>query len=69
MLHIRAQGQSLIGSGEVFLKVFTTYGGGRHLVHVAKSSCIFFSVTTPRIFHMVFSFCFDILVFVRENKI
>ena len=31
-----------IGSGEVFLKAFTTYRRGRHLGHVTKSSCVIF---------------------------
>ena len=42
MLHIKAQGQSLNWFWRSFLKVFITYGRGRHLGHVTKPSCMVF---------------------------
>ena len=42
MLYLNAQGQSLHWFRRSFLKVFTTYGRGRHLGHVTKPSGIFF---------------------------
>ena len=36
--------------------MFTTYGHGRHVGHVIKPSCLIFSFTTPRSFHLIFWF-------------
>ena len=36
MLHIKFRGNRPAGSGEDFLRVFTTYGRGGHLGHVTS---------------------------------
>ena len=53
MLHTKFQGHQSIGSGEEdFFKVFTIYGHGGHLGHVAQLICINFHSYSPSSFHI-----------------
>ena len=55
MLHIKFQGHQSIASGEEdFFKVFTIYGHGSHVSHVAQLICIYFYPYSPSSFRMNF---------------
>ena len=56
MLHAKFQDHRTYGSGERFLKVFTIYGHGSHLGHVAWTIYINFRSPFPRRLHMKFGF-------------
>ena len=56
MLHTKFRENRLAGSGEDFFKVFTIYGHGVHLGHVAWTIYTNFRSPFPRRLHIKFGF-------------
>ena len=54
MLHTKFRGNQPAGSGEDFLRVFTTYGSGGHLGHVTSIMSSDFHFLVPESFHTKF---------------
>ena len=54
MLHTKFRGNWPAGSGEDFLRVFTIYGRGSHLVHVTSIMSSDFHCLVPESFHTKF---------------
>ena len=54
MLHTKFHGNWPTGSGEDFLRVFTTYGHGGHLGHVTSIMSSDFLFLVPESFHTKF---------------
>ena len=56
MLHTKFRENRPAGSGEEFLRVFTIYGVGGHLGHVAQMPQTNFHSPYPRRLHIIFGF-------------
>ena len=54
MLHTKFHGNQPAGSGEDFLRVFTTYGRGGNLGHVTSIMSSYFHILVPESFHTKF---------------
>ena len=56
MLHTKFRETRPVGSGEVFLTVFTIYGRGGHLGHVTQMPQTNFRSPYPKRLHIKFGF-------------
>ena len=54
MLHTKFRGNRPTGSGEDFLRVFSIFGRGGHLVHVTSIMSSDFHFLVPESFHKTF---------------